>query len=141
MVTPEAPPSSAPRQPEDPPKRDPKQARALVKRGLRAASNADFEAAESFFHQALEHDDRSDAALAGLAEVHFDLGHYQKTISYGKRAARLAPKKAPYRITLGDAYFRTNQYPLARREYTKAAELGHARAKARLQQLKARLGD
>ena len=100
-----------------------------------------FGEAEKAFHRALAADAKHVGALEGLAELHFEQGHYGKAVKFGRQAVRLRPRWANLRVQLGDAYFKTLRYEDARREYERARDLGHAGAKARLAQLQKKLGD
>jgi Flp pilus assembly protein TadD len=121
-------------------RRDPKLAREAAKEGLAAFRRGDFRNAESAFHRALSFDRGNATALAGLGELHFEQGAYQKAVQYAQKAVARSPKSARYRIILGDAYFKILGYESARREYEKAKALGSKVAGARLAQLDARLG-
>jgi Flp pilus assembly protein TadD len=73
--------------------------------------------------------------------VYFNRAAHQKALSFAKRAVTLAPRRAEYRMQLGDAYFKVLRYDDARAEYEAALDLGHARAKDALARLRSRLGE
>jgi tRNA A-37 threonylcarbamoyl transferase component Bud32/tetratricopeptide (TPR) repeat protein len=122
------------------PPRDPKRAKKLAAQAQSAFKAGNLSAAEKLFHQALERDRNSRAAVAGLAELNFERGRYRDAVRFGKRAVELAPKKAQYRILLGDAHFKVLDYASARRHYEKAKKLGHSGAAKRLQRLEETVG-
>jgi serine/threonine protein kinase len=115
-------------------------ARTKAASALRAFRSNQLPRAASLYNQALELDPRNRKALAGLAELEFERGHYREALRFGKKAVRLAPKDKALRILLGDAYYKTVNYEAARREYEKAKELGHSAAAGRLTRLDRKLG-
>jgi Flp pilus assembly protein TadD len=110
-----------------------KAARAALRRG-------DDAAAEQAFHRALGKDSSTVAALAGLSNIYFERGSFQKALSYGKKAVALSPKNASYRMQLGDVLFKVHRYDDARREYEEAKKLGHGGAAKALKRLATRVG-
>ena len=92
-------------------------------------------AAATKYAAALAADARYAPAHAGLARVHYDEGQYALAARKAKNAVRLAPRKGDYRILLGDALYKTYDTTGAKNQYTRAAELGHPKAKARLARL------
>ncbi len=116
-------------------------ARRAIGQGRVHLKAGEFAAAETSFHRALEADARSHEALSGLSEVYFNRAAHQKALSFAKRAVTLAPRRAEYRMQLGDAYFKVLRYDDARGEYEAALDLGHAPAKAALARLRSRLGE
>ncbi len=120
--------------------REVKRSNELVLQGLSALRSGKRQRAETLFHRALDQDHRSHRALDGLSQVHFARGNYQQAVSYGKRAVKLAGRRGSYRINLGDAYFKVFRYQEAKTEYRKAKDLGHRDARARLEKVKAKLG-
>jgi tetratricopeptide (TPR) repeat protein len=130
--------SSAPH--DDAPRRDPATAKSEAAAGqsaLRRGADAD---AEQAFHRALAKDSSNVTALVGLSEIHFQRGAYQKALSYAKKAAAVAPKRASIRMQLGDAYFKVHRYDDARREYEAAKKLGATAAASALARIDARVG-
>jgi tetratricopeptide (TPR) repeat protein len=123
-----------------PARRDPARARRDVDVGRGHLRAGRFDAAEAAFHRALEADARSHEAFSGLSEVYFNRAAYQKALSYAQRAVAGAPRRADYRMQLGDAYFKVLQYDDARREYEVAARRGHPRATSALARLRERMG-
>ncbi len=120
--------------------RDPAKAKTLAKRGVSAMDKGRFAESEALFHRALGHDRRNASALGGLARLLFETSRYHESVQFGLKAIRAAPRRTRYRITLGDAYFKTLAYPSARRQYEKALELHDREAKGRLEQLERRIG-
>jgi tetratricopeptide (TPR) repeat protein len=100
----------------------------------------DVKGAERAFHRVLQIDRRHAGALAALAQIDFDRSAYSEALRYATRGVAVAPRDAKLRILLGDAHLKTLGYDAARRQYEKAAELGHVAAKGRLALLKDKLG-
>ncbi|MCB9703328.1 MAG: protein kinase [Myxococcales bacterium] len=121
--------------------KDPAKSDSLVEQGRAALRSGNRSEAETLFHQALAHNSRNTAALAGLSDVYFDRGAYQKAVIYGERAVKLAADDKSLRIKLGDAYFGVLRYNDALKQYEKAGELGESRAAARIAKVKAKLGE
>jgi tRNA A-37 threonylcarbamoyl transferase component Bud32 len=120
--------------------RDPAAAAALVAQGERARDAGRLGEAEQLFERALDADPRSHAALIGLSDVEFHRGDYTRAASFAKKAVRLAPRRAQYRVKLGDAYFKGFHYDDARAEYLEAQALGFEGAVGRLAKVDAKLG-
>jgi tetratricopeptide (TPR) repeat protein len=115
-------------------------ARSLVSQGYGKLQQGDRDAAERFFNRALERNHRDAKALDGLSQVAFQHGDYSAAVRYGKRAVSASPSSAAYRLHLGDAYFKVFRYGEAREQYQKAKDLGSKLAPARLDKVKAKLG-
>ncbi|MCA9636362.1 MAG: hypothetical protein KC420_10085, partial [Myxococcales bacterium] len=120
--------------------RDPKESRRLSTEAASALAAGQRKKAEGLFHQALSFDNRNAAALIGLSDIHFDRSEYQQAVQYASKAVQAAPKKAGYRIRLGDAYFKLLRYTDALAEYEAAHKLGSKEANERIAKVKARLG-
>jgi len=121
-------------------KRDPKAAAELVRKALAARRAGQVNEAERLFHQALAQDNRSGAALIGLSDLYFDRSAHQKAVHFAEKAVAAVPRRASYRIKLGDAYFKILRYEDARSAYERAKELGHQDAEQRLEKLRSKLG-
>ncbi|MCA9658476.1 MAG: protein kinase, partial [Myxococcales bacterium] len=121
-------------------KRDPQRSRKLSSEAAAALASGQRKQAEGLFHQALALDNRNAAALIGLSDIHFDRSNYQQAVQFAKKAVQAAPKKANYRIRLGDAYFKLLRYTDALAEYEAAKKLGSKEASGRISKVKARLG-
>jgi len=106
-----------------------------AKAGEAALRKGELAEAESRFHRALAAQRGNADALAGLAQIHFERGDYDKAVQLATRAAAAAPRSARIRILLGDAHFKVLAYDEARRAYRRAAELGSAAAEGRLARL------
>lgn len=117
-----------------------KEAARLVAEARRAMAKGKRAEATALFHQALSHRSKHPGALIGLSDIYFDRGAYAKAVQFAKAAVGAAPRNASYRIRLGDAYQKILEYDDARAQYDKAASLGDARGKRRLQKLDAKLG-
>ncbi|HWB77777.1 MAG TPA: protein kinase [Nannocystaceae bacterium] len=140
LIVPDDPPPAPEVTPSEPVARDDRTSAQLVVDGRAAAARGQLDTAQWLFRRALTHDSRSAAALAGLAEIEYDRGHYHSANRYARDAVRYAPKKADYRILLGDTFFKTHEYLAARRHYEEAERLGHAQAAARLELLREQSG-
>jgi serine/threonine protein kinase len=121
-------------------RRDPKAAAELVKKARAARRAGRAKVAERLFHQALAQDNRSGAALIGLSDLYFDRSAHQKAVHFAEKAVAAVPRRASYRIKLGDAYFKILRYPDARRAYERAKQLGAKEADQRLEKLRSKLG-
>ncbi len=135
-----APRSAPPARTEPTPKRDPDAAKSEASAGQSALRRGADAEAEQAFHRALARDGSNVTALAGLAEIHFERGAYAKSLSYAKKAANAAPKRASIRMLLGDAYFKLHRYDDARREYESAKKLGAPEAAKALERIANRVG-
>jgi len=100
-------------------------ARSALQSGRRAA-------AASLFEDTLKIDASNREALEGLADLHFDQGHYKRSASYARTLARLDPSEPAHRLKLGDAHFAAKRYEDALRAYEFARDLGSSRASARI---------
>ena len=120
--------------------RDPEKSDSVAAEGKAALRNGNRDQAETLFHQALSHNSRNATALAGLSDINFDRGAYQKAVIYAERAVKIASKNKTLRIKLGDAYFAVLRYNDALTHYERAAQLGEIRAAARIAKVKAKLG-
>ncbi len=121
-------------------KRDPKRAASLADEGYAALRAGRRKEAESLFNQAVAFDRRNARALMGLSDVYFDLGQNQKAVQYAERAVKASPRNRGYRVKLGDVYFKVLRYRDALEQYEEAKKLGHPKASARIQKVKAKLG-
>jgi tetratricopeptide (TPR) repeat protein len=108
-----------------------------VKAGEAALKRGELGEAESKFHRALEAQRNNPDALAGLAQIQYERGDYDKAVRFASRAADAAPRSARIRILLGDAHFKVLAYDAARRAYEKAQSLGSGAAEGRLARLDA----
>ena len=115
-------------------------AASLSAKGKAALRKGDRDSAETLFHQALGHNSRNIAALAGLSDISFDRTDYQKALVFAKRAVKIAPANKALRIRLGDANFALLRYNDALVHYERAAALGESRANARIAKVRAKLG-
>jgi tetratricopeptide (TPR) repeat protein len=124
----------------DAPARDGRTSKQLVADARAAALRGRAETAEWLFRRALTHDSASADALAGLAEIEYDRGHYHAANRFARDAVGVAPRAAHLRILLGDTYFKTHEYRSAERHYEEARRLGHDQAEARLELLRKQMG-
>lgn len=136
-ASPDVEPSAAPDDtlPNDEANRRPAEAAKLVEQGHAAAARGDRRGARAAFTSALELDNRSTAALIGLAELNFEAGHYANALGHARKAARLRPDDAELQLLLGDCYLKSLRRAEARDAYARAEQLGDARATARLTKL------
>jgi len=88
--------------------------------------------AEALYAEALGADRRHAPAHRGLGKVAFDRGDYALAARRLAKAVRLAPRRASYRIELGDALFKSFDYDGAHAQYTRAEALGSSAAAGRL---------
>ncbi len=121
--------------------RDPKRAAQACATGQAALRAGRTDAAEAAFERALDLDRRSACALVGISDAYFDRGAYGKAAQYAAKAVAAAPGVAAYRLRLGDAYYKVHRYRDAQAAYAKALELGDATAQARLDKIRAKLGE
>jgi len=121
------------------PQRDPTLAGDLVRRGRAAQKAGKLAEATQLFERALAHDPRSHAALIGLSDVHFHKGEHARASAFARKAVKLAPNDARYRLKLGDAYFKMFRYEEASSEYAKAEQLGDLAASERLARVERKL--
>ena len=115
------------------------ESRRITKRARAALSGGRYGEARGLFEAALSHDPRSASAHAGLAALHFERAQYTAAAKRGRRAVRLAPKNAAYRMTLGHAYYKTFHYRQALDEYAEAQRLGHGDAARAMGKVRAKL--
>jgi serine/threonine protein kinase len=104
----------------------------LLREARQAQGRGDSKRADELFRRVLEQRPRNLAALEGLSGLAFNRGDHAAAAGYLKRAVKISPRDAELRIRLGDAHFKLRQYPKARREFEKAAQLGHPSAARRL---------
>ena len=126
--TPTAPPTARP------------SAKASVEKARAALRSGSLKDAESWFHRALEVERSNADALAGLAELYFEQGSYQRALEFARRGVKTAPKSGRHQIILGDTCFKVLRYTEARAAYQAAQQLGHPSAKGRLERLDETLG-
>jgi tetratricopeptide (TPR) repeat protein/predicted Ser/Thr protein kinase len=125
----------------EPELRSPGKADALARSGIRELRAGRRKAAEQLFYRALDLDRGNARALGGLGSAHFEAGRYAQAVGYAEKAVARSPRDGGHRIQLGDAYYKTHRYSAARRQYEKAAELGHGHAAGRLAKVRGKLGD
>jgi tRNA A-37 threonylcarbamoyl transferase component Bud32/tetratricopeptide (TPR) repeat protein len=115
-------------------------AQALVQDARRAFESNRLQSAASLFNRALDLEPGNGGALAGLAELEFERGRYREALRFGRKAVRKRSKDGSLRLLMGDIYYKTVDYPAARREYEAARKLGVRSAKARLRRLDEKVG-
>jgi tetratricopeptide (TPR) repeat protein/tRNA A-37 threonylcarbamoyl transferase component Bud32 len=142
----EAPPASAddPKRPAGSSKssgdtRDRPKAKRLAAEAKSAQKSGNNKAAERLYHKALAADRYNSTALSGLGDIYFDRGNYSQSVTYRKRAVRVARSSASRHLALGDAYFKVLRYQEALGAYEQARKLGSKSASARIKKVKARL--
>ena len=116
----------------DEPVADPALAQERTKAGDAAHRRGESTKAERLYASALSADGKHAAAHHGLGRVAFDRGNYALAARRLKKAVRLAPRKAAYRIALGDALYKSFDYDGAHAQYLRAKELGSSQAAGRL---------
>jgi tetratricopeptide (TPR) repeat protein len=127
-----------PAQPKPAP-RDPQTSGTRASAGTKALRGGNLAEAQRLFEQALAHDRKNLVAMAGLRDVFFDRGDYNRAVQYGEKAVDLAPRSAAHRLRLGDAYYKVLRMSDARKQYEKALALGDERARWRLDKVAASL--
>ena len=136
-----APPVEATSAPDDePPARpDPEpQVATLRAQAKRAFAQGQWRRAQSAWNQALALDQRCAPCLVGLSDIAFERAKHHEAVDYARRASRIAPRRAGYRIKLGDAYMKVLKYDDAAREYQRAKQLGHPQADECLARVRAK---
>jgi tetratricopeptide (TPR) repeat protein/predicted Ser/Thr protein kinase len=119
---------------------DVERAAQLARAARTAAAEGDGREAERLFRQALDRNPNDTDALIGLSDLFFERSTYAQALAYARRAVRLAPRNAGYRLRLGDAYFKAMRYTQAREHYEEAAALGDPLAAGRLARLEEMVG-
>jgi Flp pilus assembly protein TadD len=110
--------------------------------GRQALRRGDTTSARLEFQRALAIRPGYGPALAGLGEVHFELGQYNIAAAKLRAATRAVPGSVRTWVLLGNAYFRAGRIKAAKRAYERALKLrpGHAEAKRNLKLVRKRLG-
>ncbi|MBV1858731.1 MAG: protein kinase [Nannocystaceae bacterium] len=111
---------------------DSERARGLTKSANAAHATGDSRRAERLYADALAADRGHAAAHRGLGRIAFDRGSYALAARRLKKAVRLAPRRAAYRIALGDALYKSFDYEGAYAAYSRADALGSSLAAGRL---------
>lgn len=119
--------------------RDPQRARELVKQAQAARRNGQRTQATKLYNQALAFDNRNHQALIGLSDLAFDRSKFNEAAKYARKAADASPRKASYRLKLGDAYYKLLRYRDAHSQYQRAKDLGSKDAKSRLLKVRDKL--
>ena len=114
---------------------DPALARDRTKAADAAHRKGDSARAEKLYSEALAADHTHAAAHRGLGRVEFDRGNYALAARRLKKAVRLAPRNAGYRIELGDALYKSFDYDGAYAQYLRAKDLGSSLAAGRLKKV------
>ncbi|MGH1348709.1 MAG: protein kinase domain-containing protein [Nannocystales bacterium] len=117
---------------------EPARARALTKSADAAHARGESRRAEGLYAEALAADRGHAAAHRGLGRIAFDRGSYALAARRLKKAVRLAPRKAEYRIALGDALYKSFDYDGAHAAYSRAKVLGSRLAAGRLAKVAAK---
>lgn len=102
---------------------------------LRAARRAGkTELAERLYRRVLELEPREHHAMIGLAEILMARNAHAEAVPLLRSAVRRRPRRAPYRVLLGDALAGAGDDAAARREWERALELhpNDVRARRRL---------
>jgi tetratricopeptide (TPR) repeat protein len=115
-------------------------AKALASEGAAALAAGHLEHAQALFEQSLGHDRHLVVALAGLRDVAFERGAYDRAVTLGERVVRERPRSAVHRLHLGDAYLKVLRYRDALAQYERAHALGERRADWRIEKVRGKLG-
>jgi serine/threonine protein kinase/Tfp pilus assembly protein PilF len=110
--------------------RDPEQVKRWVAEGNAALAAGRFAAASAPFQRALAADPAAHAAHAGLSEIAYNQGDFQRAVQMARRAVALAPRVAGYRMTLAKAYYKLSRYDDAIAQWQKVLELEPANERA-----------
>jgi serine/threonine-protein kinase len=111
--------------------RDRAQVTQWVTEGNHALAAGRFDEAGAQFQRALAADATAHAAHAGLAEVAYNKGDFQRAVLSAKRAVSLAPKVAAYRMSLAKAYYKIPRYDDAIAQWKKVLELEPSNERAK----------
>jgi serine/threonine-protein kinase len=101
-------------------------ARPTLSRGLDALAAGQYGRAAQELDAVLRATPNNHAALHGLGEAEFQLGHYDRALSNARKAVSLAPRVAGYRILLGDVCMQLHKYREATDTYAVAASIAPA---------------
>ncbi len=77
--------------------------------------------------------------MIGLSDLAFDRSKFNEAVKYARKAVEVAPRKASYRIKLGDAYYKLLKFRSAHDQYKRADELGSPEAGSRLKKVRDKL--
>lgn len=117
--------------------RDPKKASdVLVHRALPLIRKGELQRAEATLDRAWELDPRNPQAMAGYATLYVQAGDGERAEKWAERAVSKRPRRAQYRVLLGDALMLQDKSRQARRAWRKALQQDpeNRAARARLSQ-------
>lgn len=92
----------------------------LTARGDRAFESRDYAAAAQSYRQALQVDHGNPHAYEGLARVSLRTGARDEALQYAQRAVQVRPRRAQYRVLLGDVHQAMGNAAEARRAWQEA---------------------
>jgi hypothetical protein len=124
-------PSEPPTTPSQPDSRV--RARQLTSQANAANRSGKVSQAISLYKRALAARRNYPAAAYGLSGIYFNKADYQNAAKYGAIAARGASRNSGYQLRLGDIYYKMGKKNDATQYWKKAAALGNATAKKRLE--------
>ncbi|MBA3459946.1 MAG: protein kinase [Deltaproteobacteria bacterium] len=113
-----------------------------VAKGNVALAAGQYAEATSAYQRAIAVDSTAHAALAGLADVAFNQGDFERAVLTAKRAVALAPRSAAYRMILAKSLYKIMRYEEAIQHWEKVLEidLGNRTAAKNIEMAKAKLG-
>lgn len=103
----------------------------LVVRANRILSAGDMRQAEVVYLEALEAEPRNPHALAGLARLHLARRAGRQALAYAERAVAVRPRRAAYRVVMGDALTQLGRRAEAQRAYREALRIDPRSREAR----------
>jgi len=92
----------------------------LVTRSLALIRGGEFDLAEATLDRAWELDPKNPQAMAGYAALYIAANEGDRAIRWAERAVAKRPRRAPYRVLLGDALMLQGEVDSARRAWRKA---------------------
>ncbi len=103
--------------------RDPGEASdVLVRRALALIRGGELNRAEATLDRAWELDPKNPQAMAGYATLYITAKEGDRAVKWAERAVEKRPRRAPYRVLLGDALMLRGEARRARKAWRKALE-------------------
>ena len=102
----------------------------LVRRGEAAVAANDFATAEQMFVAVLERDRNENHSMAGLAQVYLSRHDAARALELAEGAVHRRPRRAAYRLILGDAHALAGDRDAARAQWRQALQIEPNNAEA-----------